>query len=76
MAKIVLDDQDILDIVQLASRQETAEVSGEDIDNIEEGIVSRMSDEALSWYITHIIPIAGRKFTQEKWSKFRNKNSD
>lgn len=76
MAKIVLEDEDIVDIIQLASRQETAEISGEDIDNVESEIVSRMSNEAIEWYINHIIPMAGRKFTREKWDKIRGKNSD
>lgn len=76
MAKIVLEDEDIVDIIQLASRQETAEISGEDIDNVESEIVSRMSDEAIEWYINHIIPMVGRKFTREKWDKIRGENSD
>lgn len=76
MAKIILNDEDIIDIVQLSARQETADISQEDVDSIEEEIVSRMSDEALNWYINHIIPIAGRKSIQEKWNKIRDKNSN
>lgn len=76
MAKVILEDEDIIDIVQLSDRQETAGISGEKVDNIEKEIVSRMSDEALDWYLNHIIPMAGRKFTQEKWNKIRGKSSN
>ena len=76
MAKIILEDEDIIDIVQLSARQETADISGEKVDNVEKEIVSRMSDKALDWYLNHIIPMAGRKFTKEKWNKIRNKSSN
>ena len=76
MAKIVLEDEDIIDIVQLSARQETADISGEKVDDVEKEIVLRMSDEALDWYLSHIIPVSGRKFTQEKWNKIRGKSSN
>lgn len=57
MAKVDLDDIDIIDIVQLASCSEIP-MSEEQIKNWNKTIMSRMSDKAEDWYIHNIIPVS------------------
>lgn len=76
MAKITFDDKDIIDIVQLGARQEISDNTGESFDKVEADIVKRMSDKALDWYLTHIVPMVGRSILKKKWDKIRGKISD
>lgn len=71
MSKLDLEDIDIINIVQLAARKESAEVTGESEDEIEKEIVKRMSDKALNWYLHHIVPVVGRPYMKEKWDIIR-----
>lgn len=57
MAKVDLDDIDIIDIVQLASCSEIP-MSEEQIKNWNKTIMSRMSDKAEDQYIHNIIPVS------------------
>lgn len=74
MAKILLNDEEIIDIVQLASRQEIANNTEEKIDSVEAEIIKRMSEKSLNWYINNIVPVVGRPILKKKWSEIRNKN--
>lgn len=71
MSKPDLEDVDIINIVQLAARKESAEVTGESEDEIEKQIIKRMSDKALDWYLHNIVPVVGRPYMKEKWEKIR-----
>ena len=57
MAKVNLDDSDIIDIVQLASCSKVP-MSEEQIKNWNKTIMARMSDKAEDWYIHNIIPVS------------------
>lgn len=72
MAKVIFDDEDLIDIVQLSARQEISDNTGESFDKVEADIVKRMSDKALDWYLNHIIPVVGRPILKKKWDKIRN----
>lgn len=71
MGKIILDDIDIVNIAQLAARNNTANATGKNVETIEKQIVTRMSDKALDWYLKNLIPAVGRPQMKEKWTKWR-----
>ena len=72
MSKPDLEDIDIINIVQLAAKKESAEALGESEEKIEKEIIKRMSEKALNWYLNNIVPVAGRPNTKAKWEKIRN----
>lgn len=71
MGKIIMDDEDIVNIAQLAARKNTANAIGESSDTLEKQIVMRMSDKALNWYLQNLIPAVGRPQMKEKWTGWR-----
>jgi len=71
MGKVIMDDVDIVNIAQLAARKSTAEVTGQNSETLEREIVMRMSDRALDWYLSNLIPIVGRPQTKQKWAEWR-----
>lgn len=72
MSKPDLEDIDIINIVQLAAKKESAEALGESEEKIEKEIIKRMSEKALNWYLNNIVPVVGRQNTKAKWEKIRN----
>ena len=69
----IFTDDELVDIVQLGSRQEISDATGESFDKIEADIVKRMTDKSLDWYLNHIVPIVGRPILKEKWDNIRSK---
>lgn len=67
-----LDDIDIIDIVQLASRVQVP-MTEEQMQNWNKTIMTRMSDKAEDWYIKHIIPVVGRPYIKDKFNKAKGR---
>lgn len=72
MAKVDLDDTDIVDIVQLASCV-SVPMTEEQMQNWNKDIMARMSDKAENWYINNIIPVVGRPYIKDKFDKAKGR---
>ena len=75
MSNTNLNDDDIIDIVQLASRVNVP-MTEEQIKNWNKTIMARMSDKAENWYINHIIPVSGRPYIKEEFNKAKGRKNN
>ena len=64
MAKVIMDDVDIVNIAQLC-------LAVQNDDPFQKEIVRRMSDRAADWYIRNMVPTVGRPKVKARFEEFR-----
>lgn len=64
MSKVIMDDVDIVNLIQLGASREVN-------DRYQKDIVKRMSDKAINWYIQNMVPVVGRKTVKAQFDEIR-----